>query len=110
MNPMETETKKKKILFPLALKMVGLTSLLVMTVAITIAWRNSELFSQISSDREEANVEMVTSSKALEVEAILESYFEKMAVLAFDDKGRVSVKAFSPWTISPARTRLSCCV
>lgn len=86
---METEPKSKKILFPLALKMVGLTSLLVMTVAITIAWKNSALFSQISADREEANVEMVTSSKALEVEAILESYFEKMAVLAFDDKGRV---------------------
>ena len=86
---METVPQKKKILFPLALKLVGLTSLLVMTVAIAVAWKNSELFSQISSDREEANVEMVTSSKALEVEAILESYFEKLAVLAFDDKGRV---------------------
>jgi adenylate cyclase len=85
---MET-TKKTKILFPLAIKMVALTSLLVMTVAIMIAWKNSQLFSQISSDREEANAEMITSSKALEVEAILESYFEKMAVLAFDDKGRV---------------------
>lgn len=86
---METNTRRRKILFPLALKLVGLTSLLVMSVAVIIAWKNSELFSQISSDREEANVEMITSSKALEVEAILESYLEKMAVLAFDDKGRV---------------------
>ncbi len=86
---METNTKRRKILFPLAFKLVGLTSLLVMSVAVIIAWRNSELFSQISSDREEANVEMITSSKGLEVEAILESYFEKMAALAFDDKGRV---------------------
>ncbi|MES2528929.1 MAG: adenylate/guanylate cyclase domain-containing protein [Bdellovibrionota bacterium] len=81
--------KNRKILFPLAFKMVGLTSLLVMTVAGLIAWKNSQLFSQISSDREEANVEMVTSSKTLEVEAILESYFEKLSLLAFDDKGRV---------------------
>jgi adenylate cyclase len=86
---METNPKRRKILFPLAFKLVGLTSLLVMSVAVIIAWKNSELFSQISSDREEANVEMITSSKGLEVEAILESYFEKMAALAFDDKGRV---------------------
>lgn len=86
---METNEKPKKILFPLAFKLVGLTSLLVMSVAMAVAWKNSELFSQISSDREESNVEMVISSKALEVEAILESYFEKLAVLAFDDKGRV---------------------
>ncbi|MFL5783277.1 MAG: adenylate/guanylate cyclase domain-containing protein [Bacteriovoracaceae bacterium] len=86
---MSTEKTGRKISFPLALKLVGLTSLLVMTVAGLIAWKNSQLFSQISSDREEANVEMITSSKALEVEAILESYFEKMAVFAFDEKGRV---------------------
>ena len=86
---MDTAIQKRKIRFPLALKLVGLTSLLVMTVAGTIAWKNSQLFSQISSDREEANVEMVTSSKTLEVEAILESYFEKLSLLAFDDKNRV---------------------
>lgn len=86
---METPTRNRKILFPLSLKLVGLTSLLVMSVAIAIAWKNSQLFSQISSDREEANVEMITSSKALEVEAILESYFEKLAVLAFDNRGKM---------------------
>lgn len=86
---MEPSQKKAKIVFPLSLKLVGLTSLLVMSVAFSIAWKNSQLFSQISSDREEANVEMITSSKALEVEAILESYFEKLAVLAFDDKSRL---------------------
>jgi adenylate cyclase len=86
---MNMQNSGRKITFPLALKLVGLTSLLVMSVAGLIAWKNSELFSQISSSREEANVEMITSSKALEVEAIMESYFEKLAVLAFDEKGTV---------------------
>jgi adenylate cyclase len=72
----------KRLFLPIAFKLVFFTSLLVVGVATSIAWKNSELFSQISSDREEANVEMLTASKSLEVEAILESYVEKMSLLA----------------------------
>ncbi len=44
---------KTKIHLPIVIKLVALTTLLVVAVAMTIAWKNSELFSQISTDREE---------------------------------------------------------
>lgn len=73
-----------KFHLPIVFKLVFLTSLLVVAVALSIAWKNSELFSQISTDREESTAEMVTSSKALEVDAILESYVEKLTTLSLD--------------------------
>ena len=73
-----------KFHLPIVFKLVFLTSLLVVAVALTIAWKNSELFSQISTDREESAAEMITSSKALEVDAILESYVEKLTTLSLD--------------------------
>lgn len=73
-----------KFHLPIVFKLVFLTSLLVVAVAMTIAWKNSELFSQISTDREESTAEMITSSKALEVDAILESYVEKLTTLSLD--------------------------
>ena len=75
---------KLKFHLPIVFKLVFLTSLLVVAVALTIAWKNSELFSQISTDREESAAEMITSSKALEVDAILESYVEKLTTLSLD--------------------------
>lgn len=74
-----------KVYFPIVFKLVFLTSLLVVSVALTIAWKNSELFSQISTDREESNAGMITSSKALEVDAILEGYIEKLTTLSGND-------------------------
>lgn len=71
-----------KLYLPIVFKLVFLTSLIVVTVAMIIAWKNSELFSEISTDREETTASMMTSSKALEVEAILESYIEKLTTLA----------------------------
>lgn len=76
---------KTKIHLPIVIKLVALTTLLVVAVAMTIAWKNSELFSQISTDREESSADMITSSKALEVDAILESYVEKLVTLASDN-------------------------
>jgi len=78
------KAQTKKIHLPIVFKLVFLTSLLVVAVALTIAWKNSELFSQISTDREESAAEMITSSKALEVDAILESYVEKLTMIAMD--------------------------
>lgn len=71
-----------KIHLPIVFKLVFLTSLLVVAVALTIAWKNSELFSSISTDREESTASMLTSSKALEVDAILDSYIEKLTTLS----------------------------
>lgn len=73
---------KGKFLVPLVMKIVTLTSFLVIGVALILAIKNAELFSQISRDREEANAELYTSSKALEVEAILESYVEKLSLIS----------------------------
>lgn len=73
-----------KIHVPIVFKLVFLTSLLVVAVALTIAWKNSELFSQISTDKEESTTDMITASKALEVDAILENYVEKLTTLALD--------------------------
>jgi adenylate cyclase len=78
-----------KFLVPLVMKIVTLTSVLVIGVALILAIKNAELFSQISKDREEANAELYTSSKALEVEAILESYVEKLALIAAEKDATV---------------------
>lgn len=74
--------------FPIVFKLVFLTSILVVSVALAIAWNNSELFSQISTDREESAAEMISSSKGLEVDAILESYVEKLTSLSVDSQNK----------------------
>lgn len=73
---------KRKIHIPLVLKIVVLTSILIISVATVLAYKNAELFTQISKDREEASADALTSSKSLEVEAILESYVEKLTSLS----------------------------
>jgi adenylate cyclase len=82
------KAQKIKIHLPIVFKLVFLTSLIVVSVAMTIAWKNSELFSQISTDREETTASMITASKALEVDAILESYVEKLTTLAMDNSSK----------------------
>ncbi len=73
-----------KLNIPIVVKIVILTSVLVVAVSLILAIKNAQLFSQISRDREEANAEGLVSSKALEVEAILESYTEKLTLLALE--------------------------
>ncbi len=85
------KAQTKKIHLPIVFKLVFLTSLLVVAVSLVIAWKNSELFSQISTDREESTAEMVTSSKALEVDAILESYVEKLTMISMNDSQKKSL-------------------
>jgi adenylate cyclase len=79
---------KVQIKLPLVFKLVFLTSSLVVAVSLIIAWKNSELFEQISTDREESNAEILTSSKSTEVEAILESYIDKLTTLSFNSNNQ----------------------
>ena len=62
-----------KVLLPIVVKFVVTTALMISAVALIIAWKNAELFKQISIDREESTAEILTSGKAMEVEALLES-------------------------------------
>jgi adenylate cyclase len=71
-----------KVILPIVFKLVFLTSGLVASVALAIAWKNATLFEQISTDREESTAEQLASSKAREIEAILESYVDKISSLA----------------------------
>lgn len=79
--------KNIQVSFPIVFKLVFLTSVIAVSVALSIAWKNSELFSQISTDREESTAEMISSSKGLEVEAILEGYVEKLSTLSMEQAG-----------------------
>lgn len=72
-------------------KLVFLTSSLVVAVSLIIAWKNSELFEQISTDREESSAEILTSSKSSEVEAILESYMDKLTTLSFNSNTQKTI-------------------
>jgi adenylate cyclase len=78
--------KKPTIQIPLAFKLVFLTSLLVIAACVVIAWENSKLFQTISTDREESTAKLLVAAKTLEVEAIIESYLEKMTTLIGEER------------------------
>lgn len=75
-----------KVLLPIVVKFVVTTALMISSVALIIAWKNAELFKQISIDREESTAEILTSGKAMEVEAILTAKIEKLTTLASQGK------------------------
>jgi adenylate cyclase len=82
---------KFKVLMPIVFKLVFLTSGLVASVALIIAWKNADLFQQISTDREETTAELLTSSRAKEIEAIFGSYIDKLTNLAQSSKAAIAL-------------------
>lgn len=78
----------KTFRLPIVAKLVLLSSVLIIGVAGVIAWNNTSLFSQISKGREEATAESLTNSKSHEVEALLQAYVEKLALLAQDTNSK----------------------
>jgi adenylate cyclase len=74
----------KNFRLPIVTKLVLLSSVLIIGVAGVIAWNNTNLFTQISKGREEATAESLTKSKSHEVEALLQSYVDKLSLLAQD--------------------------
>lgn len=75
----------KKISVPIVVKLVSWTSAILILVSALIAWQNSKLFEKISIDREETSSEAIVSAKTLEIEAILDSYMDKMVSMAAHD-------------------------
>jgi adenylate cyclase len=82
---------KLKVLMPIVFKLVFLTSGLVASVALIIAWKNANLFQQISTDREETTAELLTSSRAKEIEAIFGAYVDKLTSLAQSSQSDIAI-------------------
>lgn len=73
-----------KIRFPILVKLTLLISLLLVSIALVIAWKNSEFFEKVSEQREEsASIKNVKTSAYL-VETLMKSYVEKATFFALD--------------------------
>lgn len=70
--------KNRRIFFPILFKLIILITLLVSTVGLITTYKNSELFENISKEREEnANLNQA-NAKSLEVEGLIQSYVGKV--------------------------------
>ena len=72
----------KKIRIPISAKLIVITILLLLSVAIPVAYQSSKLFEEITIRREtHANMDS-SAARATEIEQLFVSYIDKVKIVA----------------------------
>ncbi|MEQ1664235.1 MAG: hypothetical protein ABL927_02545, partial [Bdellovibrionales bacterium] len=74
--------KKSKIRYPIVLKLVVITGVLLLTATLSIAYRSSYLFQTITEPRERDANGVAAEAKAAQVTELLSKYIDKTRMIA----------------------------
>jgi adenylate cyclase len=69
---------KRLFHFPIILKLVILSTVMLGVVTLVVSYKSSELFETISTDREEATNLNIADSSSIEVDNLIQSYIDKI--------------------------------
>ncbi|MGZ3809748.1 MAG: HAMP domain-containing protein, partial [Bacteriovorax sp.] len=76
---------KRGFYFPIIIKLVILSTLMLAVVTLAVSYKSSNLFENISTDREEATNLNIADSTSVEVDNLIQSYADKITFYGLEN-------------------------